>query len=188
MFSVFGIKSFAQDNNPESLKVELTAKAEADDPCSMFDLGTLYLMHPKLSGSGAEEVYKWYTEAAEKGHAQAQENLCEMYFYGVGKEKDLNEAMKWCSSATLDANVTEDDIAQIKRMGALWKSDLLAATHPETKKFVYMTEWEYQGKIDERPGKIGGMVGHPSTWNCKSVFEINHASEMLKELQDRTGQ
>jgi len=155
MCGILGIEALAQDNTLENTKSQLMVKADVGDPCSMFSLGTLYLIHPNLSDDGVSEVYKRYIAAAEKGHSQAQSNLCDMYFYGVGAEPNPQLALKWCYSAGLDKNTTDDVKAEQRRIGAIWKADVLKKTYPE-----YNHE-----------GKIGGMIGHPSTWNCKSVFE-----------------
>ena len=100
-----------------------------------------------------------------------------MYFYGVGKGKDLDKAMKWCSSAASD-----------ERAGAVWKSDFLAITHPETRTAVHMQEWEYGGKTHEIPGKVGGIIPDPSTWNCKSIFVPEEIRAYPPKLENREAQ
>ena len=46
-----------------------------------------------------EEAVKWYREAAEQGHADAQCNLGDMYCYGLGVPEDCEEAAKWYQKA-----------------------------------------------------------------------------------------
>ena len=45
------------------------------------------------------EAVKWYRKAAEQGHAEAQNNLGECYYYGNGVEKNYKEAAKWYRKA-----------------------------------------------------------------------------------------
>ena len=42
---------------------------------------------------------KWYTKAAEQGHASAQYNLGVMYDTGKGALQDYKEAVKWYTKA-----------------------------------------------------------------------------------------
>ena len=46
-----------------------------------------------------DEAVKWYREAAEQGHADAQYNLGYMYEKGLGVKKDKAEAEKWFRKA-----------------------------------------------------------------------------------------
>jgi hypothetical protein len=41
------------------------------------------------------KAYKWYRLAAEKGNAEAQNNLGTMYFEGQGAPKNYAKALKW---------------------------------------------------------------------------------------------
>ena len=154
---------FSQD------ETALLHESDKGNACAMFDLGTFYLIKP---GDYVDQAYKWYTAAAEKGHAQAQENLCEMYFYGVGEEGDLANAVKWCNRAASDKNATDDWKAENKRMGAIWKSDLLSVLHPEL----------------EAEDQIGITLGRLSTWNCKSVYAPKEITEFPQEWKSPVGQ
>ena len=42
-----------------------------------------------------KEAFKWFTKAAEQGHAGAQHNLGNCYANGEGVPKDYKEAFKW---------------------------------------------------------------------------------------------
>ena len=170
--SFFYCLSFNQvyADNFTKLQSELQAKSNDGDICATFDLGTLYLTHLELPTHSIDDVYSLYNKAAEKGHMQAQENLCEMYFYGVGKKHDLKSAVKWCSSAALDiySNGTGND--QERRAGALWKANLLLSLHPEMKNFVHNGEVELNGNFFHSPEKIGGAIGQMSIWKCRGII------------------
>jgi TPR repeat protein len=46
------------------------------------------------------EAANWYRKAAAQNNADAQENLCTMYFFGqAGITQDYSEAIKYCSPA-----------------------------------------------------------------------------------------
>ena len=47
---------------------------------------------------------KWYTLAAEKGNAWAQDNLGSFYEYGKGVEKDMEVALSWYKKAAERGN------------------------------------------------------------------------------------
>ncbi|MDY2735372.1 tetratricopeptide repeat protein, partial [Intestinibacter sp.] len=47
---------------------------------------------------------EWYTKAAEKGNAWAQDNLGSFYEYGKGVEKDINKAIEWYTKAASKGN------------------------------------------------------------------------------------
>jgi hypothetical protein len=68
------------------------------DTISMYNLGCNYFY-----GNGVEtdykEAVKWFTRAAQKGHAGAQNNLGVCYENGYGVEKNIYEAIKWYRTA-----------------------------------------------------------------------------------------
>lgn len=43
---------------------------------------------------------KWYRKAADEGHAQAQSDLGECYYFGEGVEQNYAEAVKWYRKAS----------------------------------------------------------------------------------------
>ena len=45
------------------------------------------------------EAVKWYRQAAEQGHAEAQYNLGEMYHNGQGVHQDLHLSKEWFGKA-----------------------------------------------------------------------------------------
>jgi len=52
--------------------------------------------HFRKSGAKNEqEAAKWYRLAAERGHAEAQQRLGYLYYYGQGVDKDWSESAKW---------------------------------------------------------------------------------------------
>ena len=80
-----------------------------------------------------EEAVKWYSRAAEKGHAYAQHNLGVMYATGQGVAKDYIEAHKWLNLAAaqgnkearekrdaIDREMTSDQISQAQQLAREW--------------------------------------------------------------------
>ena len=53
----------------------LIDKANKGDPNAQYNLGLLYFVP-----QGYKETFKWWTKAAEQGHADAQYNLVSMYY------------------------------------------------------------------------------------------------------------
>lgn len=62
------------------------------------------------------EAVKWYRKAAEKGYAPAQYNLGNMYRYGKGIAKDIQEARRWYRKAANHGH--ENAKEALKRLNA----------------------------------------------------------------------
>ena len=91
-----------------------------------------------LEGNGVpksnEEGIKWYVEAADRGNEAAQTMLGVFYTTGNRMPPDLIEAYKWCniraangdasaksSRATLERQMTREQIAEAQRRALEWK-------------------------------------------------------------------
>jgi TPR repeat protein len=74
-----------------------------------------------------EEALKWYTRAAEGGHADAQYDLALKYMTGKTVEKNFVKAYTWCLLAALnkknvarpekwlEERMTEDQLEEARR-------------------------------------------------------------------------
>ena len=51
--------------------------------------------HGKATSQDYEKAFFWFSLAAEKGHASAQNNLGVMYRDGIGVDEDFEEAFIW---------------------------------------------------------------------------------------------
>lgn len=152
IFMVTVLCSFKVQASSQEIE-NLKQNALNGDICAAFDLGNHLLNSQEI-----DQAYEWYSKAAEKGHAQAQENLCEMYFYGVGGKRDLSQARKWCESAAQDkASVSEGTQEQTisKRTGAVWKAAYIHSIAPDTDKAVYISSFEHEGHAVQLPAFIG---------------------------------
>lgn len=71
--------------------------AKKGDADAQYNLGAYY------AGNGVVQDYKqalkWYTAAAEQGHAMAQGDLAYMYDVGNGVVQDYRQALKWYTKA-----------------------------------------------------------------------------------------
>lgn len=74
-----------------------------EDAESFFQTGERYFNGTGLAQDYAEAV-KWYRKAAEKGHADAENNLGNCYYYGKGVPQDYTEAVKWYRKAADHGN------------------------------------------------------------------------------------
>ena len=67
-----------------------------------------------------EEAVKWYTLAAEAGHAAAQYNLAFCYRYGMGIAQDYEEAAKWFRLAAAQGDsAAEEALKEMARKGLI---------------------------------------------------------------------
>ena len=83
-------------------------KGDADAQC---DLGERYYDGDEYVRKNLTKAVKWYTKAAEQGHAVAQCYLGFCYADGVGIEKDLDKALRWFTQATETEHMTVNEIA-----------------------------------------------------------------------------
>ena len=86
-----------------------TCAAEQGDAEAQYQLGRLYqdgddepgvrflrrILHNKGMPEDEAHAVKWYTRAAEQGHAKAQDALGLMFRTGVGVSEDRAQAVKW---------------------------------------------------------------------------------------------
>ena len=70
---------------------EWRSLAENGDIQAQYMIGRIYFHHLQ----NYSEAAKWYTKAAEKGHAAAQYGLANMYRNGRGVPQDTDVGMKW---------------------------------------------------------------------------------------------
>lgn len=76
----------------------LVKAASENDPQAQFDLATLYLT-PNQSLYEPKKGFMWMLQAAQGGHAQAQEKVASLYREGQGVEVSVNLADKWQKKA-----------------------------------------------------------------------------------------
>src|SRR5690606_16930031 len=69
------------------------------------NLGIIYATDDRQIKKDEKKAIKWFTKAAEHGHAGAQRLLGEMYANGLGVEQDVNEAISWYSLAAKQGDV-----------------------------------------------------------------------------------
>jgi len=84
------------------------AKAKQGDVRAQHNLGRIYRGNKEVTQEVAQdyaESVKWYTKAAEQGHARAQAWLGVMYNLGFGVNRDYKAAAKWYRKAADQGNV-----------------------------------------------------------------------------------
>lgn len=77
---------------------DLMDKATAGDPQAAYEVG---LALQEKGGDSRAEAGKWFSLAAEKGHAKAQAELGLMYLNGIGVQPDIERAGEWFTRAAL---------------------------------------------------------------------------------------
>ena len=99
----------AFDKKNYTLAVSKFKKVAAQgDVEAQYMLGVVYnLMYENNLSvkKNKAEAIKWYTKAAEQGHADAQNDLGVMYQDGLGKEQNYAEALKWHTKSAEQGNV-----------------------------------------------------------------------------------
>jgi len=93
--------------NPGDLD-DCIAKAKQGDVRAQHNLGRIYRGNKEATQEVAQdyaESVKWYTKAAEQGHARSQAWLGVMYSLGFGVNRDYKTAAKWYRKAADQGNV-----------------------------------------------------------------------------------
>lgn len=100
--------------------------AELGIVAAQVNLAFLY-----LDGQGVAQDYQqaatWFLRAAEQGNAEAQQNVGLLYQEGKGVAQNLVEADKWFTvagaagnAATVEKNMTREQIAEAKKLAKEW--------------------------------------------------------------------
>lgn len=89
--------------------------AEDDGNLDMkYVLARLYQMGV-FGSDGDRQAAQWYEKAASQGHAEAQNNLGVMYYYGRGVEKDIKYAIELLGKSAAQGNKTaQQSLEKIK--------------------------------------------------------------------------
>jgi TPR repeat protein len=88
-----------QNEGDRKLLEDICAKAEVGDAQSQYALGDVFYDGSLGVAKDQAEAVKWYRNAAEKNHAQAQFKLAVCYINGLGVARGVAEAVKWYRKA-----------------------------------------------------------------------------------------
>jgi len=94
-----------------------------------------------MDGQGVPQDYKqaatWFLRAADQGNAEAQQNTGLLYQEGKGVAQNLVEADKWFTiagaagnAAAVEKNMTQEQIAEAKKLANEWVSRFKRSGHP----------------------------------------------------------
>ena len=62
-----------------------------------------------------EQARFWYRQAADQGHARAQNNLGAMYRQGLGMPQDFQEALRWFRRAADQGNGGAQNLLRLRK-------------------------------------------------------------------------
>lgn len=106
--------------------------------CILVIGGAAYFIVTKYFNKEAIEI-RSFKKAAEKGDVEAQINLANCYYYGIGMKQDKKEAVKWWRKAAeqviIDYKVTLDEYETLSKLlpNFNWE-DMFAVPSPQKKK------------------------------------------------------
>ena len=94
-------------------KKEIEPLAEGGDANAQLEMGGWFtsICGDYDKAKGAE----WYQQSAGQGNQDAMYRIANMYFYGTGIEKDIEQADKWYRNAA-----EQGEEASIRRLGSMY--------------------------------------------------------------------
>ena len=122
------------------------AKAKQGDVRAQHNLGRIYRGNKEVTQEVAQdyaESVKWYTKAAEQGHARAQAWLGVMYSLGFGVNRDYKAAAKWYRKAADQG----DPLGQLRLASFYSQGKGVAKNLKEAEKW-YLKSASYNGDYD----------------------------------------
>lgn len=78
--------------------------AERDDRLAQIRLANDYRQAAKKNPDRWFDAFRWFSRAAEQGHARAAADLGDCYWFGRGTEKDQKLAAEWFKKSAEDGN------------------------------------------------------------------------------------
>ncbi len=140
------------ENMIEVLTRQLRKRAKTNDPEALYQMG--HYQYEKGDYSGA---FKWYTKAAELGHASAHVHLAKLYAQGKGVEKDNGKEIHHLEEAAIGGHpdarhalsLYEFNRANVERAV---KHSIIAANLGQEESMQFLT----------RIFKVEGIVGRRS--------------------------
>ncbi len=115
LFILFTLNVVADTHDtPFNYKIDLLkSRAKRGNQIDQFILGQAYMTGNKLLKKDVKQGVYWLTQSADKGHAEAQEYLGEVYHFAEGVPHDYRKAFHWFDKAAKNGRkASQDYIAQ----------------------------------------------------------------------------
>ena len=95
------VKWFGSPSMPMPPDLVLYCAKDVGDPSAMGALGSFYADKDSEHGFKRDwqQALYWSTESANRGYWYGMGILSQIYYFGLGVEKDLAKAYQWCESA-----------------------------------------------------------------------------------------
>jgi TPR repeat protein len=121
-------------------------KAKQGDARAQYSLGWIYRGNKDIPNDVAQdyaESVKWYTKAAEQGHARAQAWLGVMYDLGWGVSQDYKAGAKWYRKAA-----DQDNALGQLRLASFYSQGKGVAKNLKEAEKLYLRSASYNGDYD----------------------------------------
>ena len=92
-----------------------------------------------------QTALKLWQPLADQGNAEAQSNICTMYFYGEGVKRDYAEARRWCLEAAY-----QDNVAAQYKLGRIYVIGGQGVTQDYAEAMKWYRKAAYQGDAEAR--------------------------------------
>jgi eukaryotic-like serine/threonine-protein kinase len=146
---------------PRAVKYYRSA-ASHDYPDAENVLGSLYAMGADGVPRDNDEALVWFQKAANQGHAKAQKNLGDMYYFGRGQDRDYAQAMSWYGKAA------EQNLADAQyRLGYMNEKGLGVDPNPQAAEDFYQKAVR-NGSVEAQRGldRLAARAASPPAANA----------------------
>jgi hypothetical protein len=171
----------------EKLKYCHPAAQDDGNADPQFAVARLYQMGagPGSAENGDKQAAMWYFKAAERGHAEAQNNLAVMYYYGQGVDKNIPLAVEWLEKSAAQGNqVAQQSLGKIKTGGT---AKAKPVTETAESKPASQERFIAQGDTvkDTETGLVWKRCSEGQTWDGNTCIgetiktDIEHAKNLV---------
>ncbi|MDH3279562.1 MAG: hypothetical protein OEQ39_23220 [Gammaproteobacteria bacterium] len=163
------------------------SQADAGEAASQYQVGSWYRYWGGCLKHDQAKAVEWFRRAAERGHADAQYELGQMFYYGYGIEQDGEEAARWFRQAA-----EQGHSQAARRLGDLYTdffvNDSRFARDPDRAEYWYRRAFAgnalSQAAFDRRLEYLE-KIRDPAAWEREQRLAEERKQEQQRVAKER---